>query len=123
MTEKTVTIYGGSQTYWRQQREGFALIRLYSNTLKRAEQSPQFYGSYEGEEMIARAFENLGPWERWQQVHDSVVAHPGFRRIMTAWGFQFKERPEWEIPMLMNARGRYPSSREIPVFEKPKTRT
>jgi hypothetical protein len=119
MKEKIATIDGGSQTYRTEQREGFALIREYRQTLKRAEQSPQFYGSYVGEEMTAHAYENLSPWERAAQVHDRAVMHPGFRRIMTAWNFQFKELRKGEIPMLRNAKGISPTSREIPVFGQP----
>src|SRR4051812_7233333 len=109
-------IDGGSPTYWQEQKEGFALIKDYRRILVRAERSPSYYGSYDSEGNVAWVYENIGPWDKAEELHGRLVKHPGAVRIFRANKFRVEAPKEGYEPRLLNNKGVRPRSWEIPIF-------
>src|SRR4051794_24050814 len=115
-TKQVEHIDGGSDTYWRQQREGFRLINAYQRRKAIAEGSPTYYGSsYNAEGEVDGITENTNPWDRAHEAAEQVAIHPGARRIIRAWGLKIKTTKDG-YEYVVNKNGRYPNANEIPVF-------
>ena len=96
MTER---IDGGSKTYWQEQREGFARI----DRFRQAKQD------------FERGREGIIPLSN---AHDEAATHRGAVRILRANGLQVEKPTPESQPVILDRRGVYVQSKEIPVFGK-----
>ena len=76
----------GSDAYWQQRRQAFALIRELENAITARNRAPQYLAapSYDPEENFDDVIENVGPWDRVVAMQDRARAHPAVVEILTA---------------------------------------
>lgn len=79
-----ICIDAGSEAYWRERREAFALIRRTERTAKRAKTAPMhLHGGYDQDGDVV-AVENLAPFEAMDEAFFELLAHPTVTRILFA---------------------------------------
>lgn len=69
VTETTATIRG-TDAYWRQRRDAFALIRRLEQGIHVRNQAPMYVGSADD------PIENIGPWDKVCQLEDQILQNP-----------------------------------------------
>ncbi|WP_154667383.1 hypothetical protein [Niveispirillum irakense] len=69
VTETTAPIRG-TDAYWRQRRDAFALIESLEQAIRIRNQAPMYVGSADD------PIENIGPWDRGCQLQDQVRQDP-----------------------------------------------
>ena len=86
MTIDTTYPLAGSNAYWQQRRQAFALIRELEQAIKRRDAAPQYLAgpSYDPEEGFDDVIENTGPWDRVAALQDRARAHQAVVEILTA---------------------------------------
>ena len=86
MTSDTTRPLAGSDAYWQQRRQAFALIRELEQAIKRRDAAPQYLAgpSYDTEEGFDDVIENIGPWDLVAALQDRARAHQAVVEILTA---------------------------------------
>lgn len=79
-----ICIDAGSEAYWRDRREAFALIRKAERAAKRAKTAPMYlHGGYD-EDGDVIAVENLEPFEAMDDAFSGLLGHATATRILLA---------------------------------------
>ncbi|MFC3058378.1 hypothetical protein [Paenirhodobacter populi] len=79
-----ICIDAGSEAYWQDRREAFALICKAERAAKRAKTAPMYlHGGYD-EDGDVIAIENLAPFEAMGDAFSGVLGHPTAMRILLA---------------------------------------
>lgn len=68
----------GTDEYWRQRREAFALIRTLERAIKARNKAPRHIGSCED------PYENIGPWDRVCRLQDQARRNPMAMETLSA---------------------------------------
>jgi hypothetical protein len=113
MNEKPIP---GTEQYWKMRKDAFTSIRVYQNTLQRAEPSPSYSASgYDADGDPVGITENLGPWDAAERDMAALTANPLAVETLQAHGLKIKQHsPDWLV--ILNKEGVYAQSWEIPIF-------
>ncbi len=68
----------GTDEYWRQRREAFALIRTLERAIKVRNEAPMYIGSPDDPD------ENIGPWDRVCALQDQAHRNPMVMETLAA---------------------------------------
>ncbi|WP_206612791.1 hypothetical protein [Paenirhodobacter populi] len=88
-TRDIIRIDAGCESYWRERREAFALIRKAERAARRAKEAPMYlHGGYD-EDGDVIAIENLAPYEAMDEV---ILALQANRTAMSILGAQGRKQ-------------------------------
>ena len=76
----------GTDAYWQDRKQAFALIRDIEKAIEARNQAPMYLAgtSYNDEDNYDDVIENTGPWERVGNLQDQAAANPTVVEILTA---------------------------------------
>jgi len=75
----------GTDAYWHDRREAFALIRRLENAIAECKRAPLYLAgpSYDEEDNYDDVVENLGPWEYAATLRQRASDNPTVAEILT----------------------------------------